>query len=124
MFKLTLATFTLAAGAVTCPLALAQISSPAHAAMQTVQVSGPALRRLSEAEYQNVKGLYWMSDGRLLKLHRQGLRLWAEVDGEPSTEVRAVSPTHLASLDGRMSFRFGGDEHVSRVHLVIERPSR
>lgn len=100
-------------------LALATASLPAAAGPQTIEVPSTALRSVTDQEVQDLKGRYWMSDGRMLKLRRAGLRFVAELEGEPTTELRALSSQQLVSANGRMHLRFSGDELVSNVTLVI-----
>lgn len=91
---------------------------------QEVQVAGPALRPVSDAEFQNIKGRYTMSDGRWLRVHRHGdVQVRAELQGENAVVLRVAGPNHLMSRDGSMNLRFSGDENVSRVKLTIDRRS-
>jgi hypothetical protein len=96
------------------------VAGLAAAAPQTVEVSGGSLRTVTSAEADQIKGRYWMSDGRVLRLRQHGLKIVADLSGEQPVEVRAQSSQQLMSVDGRMSLRFSGDDLVSHVTLVID----
>lgn len=104
-------------------LALLALVGTAQAAPQQVLVSGSTPRLLSDTEFDQVRGRYWMSDGRVLKLRRHGMRVRATLGDDYPVEVRALAPNHLVSMDGRMNLHFSGDENVSNLRLTLERRS-
>ena len=96
----------------------------AHAAPQSIIVVGEAPHQSSLVDADAVRGSYQLSDGRTLEVGRRGRTVVADLEGLPTTELLAMSATHLRSADGRMNLRFDAarNGNVYGVTLTLQRP--
>lgn len=90
----------------------------AQAAGPSVEVSAQKLRSVRDYEFQEIKGRYQMSDGRVMDVVRRGGEIVANLEREDSATLRANDALNLRSVDGRMALRFipnGRGDHVDVV---------
>jgi hypothetical protein len=99
-------------------VALAQASLPA------VEVTASPLRQVSRQEAKEIAGLYWMNDGRLMRLTSQSGAIVANLEGEPTVRLLAVKADELQSEDGRVQMRFAADpaRGTSDVKVTLLEP--
>lgn len=85
----------------------------------SVEIVASPLRAVKAHEADDLKGLYFMSDGRRMRLNYRLGAIVADLDGEPVTELRAVSARELRSADGRMQMRFEVDSWRDRTDVTV-----
>ena len=110
-FQTTLAT--------TLSALLIGLAGAAQAQTQRVEISAAPLRAVNAHEADDLKGLYRMSDGRMMRLSYRAGTIVADLDGEPVAALRAVSARQLRSADGRMSMRFDVDGWATDVTVTL-----
>ena len=91
----------------------------AVAQMPQVAATAPDLREITRTETLEYRGLYWMSDGRRMKLWRHGNRIVASLDGVPNTELRPAGNRWLRSSDGRFDVRFTSEPGSALTQLTL-----
>lgn len=89
------------------------------AQMPQVEVIAPALRDITRQQATEFEGLYWMSDGRRMKLWRQGSRIVASLDGAPNAELGLVGSHWVRSSNGRFDVRFTSQPDSPRTELTV-----
>lgn len=85
----------------------------------SVEIVASPLRAVKAYEADDLKGLYFMSDGRLMRLSYRCGTIVADLDGEPVTELHAVSARQLRSADARMQMRFDVDSWLGRSDVTV-----
>lgn len=85
----------------------------------SVEIVASPLRAVKAHEADDLKGLYFMSDGRRMRLNYRLGTIVADLDGEPVTELRALSARELRSSDGRMQMRFDVDSWRDRIDVTV-----
>jgi hypothetical protein len=100
-------------------LTLAIAAATAQADTQTVEVTATALRDVPRQLADEAKGLYFMSDGRRMRMWRSGPQVVASLDGEARAELRAVDARTLRSADGRMTVRITSQPSDPSTDIVV-----
>jgi hypothetical protein len=80
--------------------------------VQSIQVTGSALRPLFPREAQGVVGTYRLSDGRSLSLRQHGGAVVARMSGEPRAKLllaQTAGGWQLQAPDGHMQIGFDLD---------------
>lgn len=85
------------------------LASPLVMANTEVGVEATSIRsqQLASQVFRDYGGRYRMQDGSLLRIVKQGGRVFAEADDESRVEVKATSNNRLVSLSGRTFITFG-----------------
>ena len=112
-------TFFQAALTTTVSALLVSLAGAAQAQTPSVEIIASPLRAVMASEADDLKGLYFMSDGRLMRLNYRRGTIVAHLDGEPATELHAVSARELRSADGRMQMRFAVDSGLGRSDVTV-----
>jgi hypothetical protein len=101
-------------------------------ALDAVQISGatarielPAqLRNMWYDEFDQVKGTYYLSNGKAMQLSLWGNRMYAKIDGMKKAQLVAVSPYVFVALDKRMKIMIEepGASSVINAELLLAVP--
>ncbi len=68
-----------------------------------VRIDLPAQRHNVWAdEFDQVKGTYYLSNGKTMQLSMWGNRMYAKIDGMPKTQLAAESPYVFVALDEQL----------------------
>ena len=98
---------------------LVGVTGAAQAQTPSVEIIASPLRAVRAHDADDLKGVYLMSDGRGMRLTYRPGAIVADLDGEPWTELRAVSARELRSADGRMQMRFAVDGRRGRPDVTV-----
>lgn len=109
--------------------AMAQTAPPVDEVRITrpqVRIDLPAERRNVWAdEFDQVKGTYYLSNGKTMELSMWGNRMYAKIDGMPRSQLVAASPYVFVALDEQMKITIDGDEVPGRnmAEVILQTPS-
>jgi hypothetical protein len=116
--------FILAAAVAALPvLAFAQDAT----SIEAIRVSGalsrielPAqLRNVWADEFDQVKGTYYLANGKTMQLSMWGNRMYAKIDGMDRSQLVAASPYEFVGLDRKMRIRIGDVESSGPITAEI-----
>ena len=101
------------------PIALIGALGLAFAAPQVLTIEGTALKPVTAAQASELRGEFQMSNGKVLSVLRKGRKLVAEMDGMPSSEMRAAGDQRLISADGKVDlvYKAAANGNVTGVTL-------
>lgn len=124
----TLHTAALAAAtafAAISPVSQAWAQERSASTASTVEVRGvaPARLGLDADDIREVKGTYALSNGKYLEVSGRGQRLYAEIDGEPRSELILVGRNVFIAPDADRIMVFEEDAN-GQVSDVVIRPRR
>jgi len=115
--------FILAAAVAALPvLAFAQTQQP----IEAIRVSGAhqrielpdQLRNVWPEQFEQVKGTYYLSNGKTMQLSMWGNRMYAKIDGMQRSQLVAATPYEFVGLDRQMRIRI--DDVEGRGPLTAE----
>lgn len=70
-------------------------------------------------EFDQVKGTYYLSNGKTMQLSMWGNRMYARIDGMPKSQLVAVSPYVFVALDEKLKISIDDQGDVARNHAEI-----
>jgi hypothetical protein len=80
----------------------------------------PQLRNMWTDEFDQIKGSYYLSNGKTMQLSMWGNRMYAKIDGMQKTQLVAVSPYVFVALDKRMKIMVEDPEtDSSAIHATV-----
>ncbi len=56
-------------------------------------------------EFDEIKGTYYLSNGKTMQLWMWGNRMYAKIDGMPKSQLVAASPFEFVALDQQLSIK-------------------
>jgi hypothetical protein len=77
------------------------------------------LRNMWPDEFDQVKGTYYLSDGKTMQLSMWGNRMYAKIDGMPRTQLVAASPYSFVGLDRQMKLRITNAEGTGPLKAEV-----
>lgn len=92
-------------------LAVAQTPPP----VEEIRISGALarielpeqLRNVWPDEFEQVKGTYYLSNGKTMELSMWGNRMYAKIDGMQRSQLVAASPYVFVGLDRHLQIKIG-----------------
>lgn len=98
---------------------MVSLAGAVRAQKPSVEIIASPLRPVAVHEADDLTGRYHMSDGRRMRLTYRPRSIVANLDGEPVTQLRAVSSRELRSADGRVKMRFEVDSWRGRTDVTV-----
>lgn len=102
-------------------VATAALVGLAVAAPQVITIEGTALKPVTAAQAAELKGEFKMSNGKILHIMHKGRKVVAEMDGMPTSELKAAGDTRLISADGNVDlvYKAAPNGNVTAVTLKL-----
>jgi hypothetical protein len=107
-----------------CAVATAQTApelDPVRITAPSTQIElPPQLRNMWTDEFDQIKGTYYLSNGKTMQLSMWGNRMYAKIDGMQKTQLVAASPYVFVALDKRMKIMVEDpDSDSSAIHATV-----
>ncbi len=90
-----------------------------------VRIDLPTERRhVWTDEFDQVKGTYYLSNGKTMELSMWGNRMYARIDGMPKSQLVAASPYVFVALDEQMKITIDENEVPGRntAEVILQTP--
>lgn len=79
----------------------------------------PERRNVWVDEFDQIKGTYYLSNGKSMQLSMWGNRMYARIDGMPKSQLVAVSPYVFVALDEKLKISIDDQSDFGRNHAQI-----
>ena len=70
-------------------------------------------------EFDQIKGTYYLSNGKSMQLSTWGNRMYASIDGMPKSQLVAVSPYVFVALDEKLKITIDDQSDLTRKHAEL-----
>lgn len=97
------------------------------AAVEAVHISGAMprielpeqIRNVWYDEFDQLKGTYYLSNGKTMQLSMWGNRMYAKIDGMPRSQLIAVTPYVFVALDEKMKITIDNNPASDRINAEL-----
>lgn len=76
-------------------------------------------RNVWAEEFDQIKGTYYLSNGKIMQLSMWGNRMYASIDGMPKSQLVAVSPYVFVALDEKLKITIDDQSDLTRKHAEL-----